>query len=229
MAKKRAETPQKNRGSKNKLSNMKAKIDARQNADIEKLAKKAKIDISDPNWRTRYKVVTEYIEPVEVKKGNVGRPASYKPKFCKEMIEFFSKGKRKIDRLIDTETGEVIADYGSSISAFPTFEGFSVKIGTHPKTLIDWAKKYPEFGEAYSKAKAIQKEILIDGTMRDGYNSYFSKFVAVNLTDMRDVSKVETEDKTPKKYDLSKLPADKLKQIMDIIHTTKTEDDDGSE
>lgn len=205
------------------IKSIKRRIDKREAKISKKLLKKARIDIADPSWKDRYKTESEYVNPLEVNIKKIGRPSTYKRSYPVDLILFFNRGRQRIDRLIDKKTGEIVMDYGSTIGSFPTLEAFAVKIGTHPATLWEWGRKFPEFYEALQVAKAIQKEILVDGALRNSYNPLFAKFVAVNFTDMRDKTEVETKTNKPR-FDLSKVPPEKLAAILDLLKDGIVED-----
>jgi hypothetical protein len=109
-----------------------------------------------------------------------GRPSLYKPEYCKQLIEYFSATAVSHD-----DRGNVIA------GTFPTLARFSANIGVHRETLIEWCDKYPEFSDAYKKAKALQEANLVEGTLAGAYQSTFAIFTAKNVIGWRD--KTETE------------------------------------
>lgn len=78
-----------------------------------------------------------------------------------------------------TEVAEICA-------AIPTFERFAISIGTYRLTLVNWAKEFPDFAEAYKICQDAQKDFLIQSMMTGRTPSLAAIFVAKNLTDMRD-------------------------------------------
>lgn len=62
----------------------------------------------------------------------VGRPTKYKPEYCQLLITHMSTGK--------------------------SFETFAVKTDVCSATLYLWLEEFPEFLEAYKKAKDINRE-----------------------------------------------------------------------
>lgn len=109
----------------------------------------------------------------------VGRPTKYYPEICEEIIEFFER------ELIDY-SGEK-----PKLNKFPTFERFACNKRLNHETLLEWCKVHPNFSEAYKHCKLIQKDLLIEGGLSGAYKEGFTKFLAVNVTDLRD--KVESE------------------------------------
>lgn len=123
-----------------------------------------------------------------------GRPTKYKPEFCQKIIEFFDREPYDADHvkeLITLKDGTKKEVYDEKPCDIPLFSTFAVKVAdvTHD-TLIDWSKRYPEFGEAYKKAKNLQESILVINAMRGNYEQPFSIFTSKNILDWRDRSEV---------------------------------------
>jgi hypothetical protein len=104
-----------------------------------------------------------------------GRPSTYKPEYCQDIIKHFS------------------IDVSDPDQPFPTFEGFAAKhCEVTMTTLLEWAKEFPEFAKAYERARQLQEEILIDGLNRGHYKSSpFQILWAKNRMGYKD--KTETE------------------------------------
>lgn len=97
-----------------------------------------------------------------------GRPTKYKEDFPEQIISYF---------LMQDE--------------FPTFAGFATKCNCTMECLHEWQRRYPEFSEAYKKAKQIQENRTIQGAMSNTLNSTFSIFFLKNCHGYKD--KVENE------------------------------------
>ena len=72
---------------------------------------------------------------------------------------------------------------------------FAHKIGVCHDTLLEWCKRHPEFSEAYTCAKELQKQHLIECGLLGLFNSKFAIFTAKNITDMRDKQEIEHDIK----------------------------------
>lgn len=121
-----------------------------------------------------------------------GRPTKYKPKYCKDIIKFFDVP------CVTTETitllnakGETYEKPVVKASNLPTLEAFSHKIGVDTDTLLNWSKKHKAFFGAVSKAKQLQKNILVQNGLMGYYDAGFAKFVASNFTDMKEKQEIE--------------------------------------
>lgn len=116
-------------------------------------------------------------------KNPIGRPTKYYPEICEEMIEFFER------ELID------YSEEKPKLVKFPTFERFSCNKRLNTETLLEWCKIHPDFSAAYKRCKQVQKDLLIEGGLSGAYKEGFTKFLAVNITDLRDKVEVENTNK----------------------------------
>lgn len=132
---------------------------------------------------------------ISINKG--GRPTKYKEEYCQKMIDFFSiDHTREVKRTKINKDGSVHEWYEEVANKLPTFEAFAVReLGVHVETLINWKNqkdengnlKNVEFFESYNICKNLQKDMLNNLAMLGFYNAAYTKFVAINITDMRDV------------------------------------------
>ena len=127
-----------------------------------------------------------------------GRPTKYDPKYCEELIAFFSVPKSKQvvkkEKLITKANGttESEKEYVCIPEDLPTFEKFARNINVCYDTLIsEWCKNHKEFSEAYNIAKSLQKEFLVDNGLAGLYPPASFIFVAKNITDMKDKQELE--------------------------------------
>jgi len=105
-------------------------------------------------------------------------PTKYKPEYCEQIIKFFS--------IAPTETVKKI----TTANPFPTIERFCANLKISITTLHEWTKQHDAFMDAYSVAKIMQKDILIQNSLTGRFQSNFAKFVAINCTDMSEKSEV---------------------------------------
>ena len=127
----------------------------------------------------------------------------YKPEYCQKLIEHFSRPPIGIvEKEVETtvffkgKPTQVVKKIKSEqINTPPYFEEFARSINVPYLDLLDWCMNYPEWGESFRKAKALQKEFLINQSLLGRYNPTFAIFTAKNITDMRDVSNHELTGK----------------------------------
>lgn len=108
----------------------------------------------------------------------VGAPLKYHDGIPKQLTDFFDRPLYIID-----------IDGNKTPSKLPTIERFCCDIDIVTSTFYEWNKKYPDLSSAFKKAKAYQKDQLMQMALMGIYKEGFAKFVAINVTDM--VDKVE--------------------------------------
>lgn len=149
-----------------------------------------------------------------------GRPSKYDPKYCEELIAFFSVVPYRKE--VSEKTKEFFANgdvkkqsekYRLVPSEMPTFMRFAKKIKVNQDTLHEWKRKHPEFSEAYNEAKEIQKQFLITIGLAGAAPPASFIFVAKNVTDMRDKQEVDTT-KTFEVTGLEKLADEELDGLI---------------
>lgn len=130
----------------------------------------------------------------------MGRPSVYDPKFCEELLTFFSQPPTREVTIRDAKGNERTEILPGT---FPTLARFAAMIGVTRETLRDWATsktqegelKHPDFSAAYKKAKEFQEANLIEGTLAGAYNSTFAIFTAKNVLGWRDKTEQEITGK----------------------------------
>jgi hypothetical protein len=127
------------------------------------------------------------------KNTNLGRPTKYNKDIPKKMINWFREMTQKEGEM----KGKVYLP-----PKLPTFERFAVfEIDVCMDTLMEWRQHYEDFSAAYNKCKMIQKDHLNQHGLNGSYNAHYTKFVAMNVTDMRE--KVETTNDNKNEIKLS--------------------------
>lgn len=120
----------------------------------------------------------------------------YDPKYCDELIEFFSKPATRVEYKETYYKGELTSRTPILLpEEYPTFEMFAAKLGVSASTLKNWSKEYPRFADCYARAKEIQYAKLTSNAMTGVYNPIYAKFEAVNNHSLKDKQEIETNVK----------------------------------
>ena len=133
-----------------------------------------------------------------------GRPTLYKPEYCDALIEYFSRDVVKEIKTITEGHGKSEwrkEEVRYEALFFPTIELFAHSIGVSDDTLVLWAKTHKEFSAAYTRAKRIQKGLLLQYTMIGKLNPGFAQFFAINEYGMQSKSVVENKGEVTHKFE----------------------------
>lgn len=124
-----------------------------------------------------------------------GRPSEYKPEYAEALIEYFSEAPYKeILKKIVTKDGDVVEVPSVEATDFKTLAGFAISIGVHSETLLNWSKQFPEFFDAYKRAKDFQQQFLAVNGNKGLINPAFSIFTAKNVLQWRDKQPDENDN-----------------------------------
>lgn len=125
-----------------------------------------------------------------------GRPTKYKEEYCRQIIEYFDiEPTREVDVVTTFKNGTTRESTEERPNHLPFFANFAYSIGSNPQRLLEWCKKFPKFQEAYTRAKALQKQHLVVCGLLGLFNSKFAVFTAKNITEWRDKQELEHSGK----------------------------------
>lgn len=131
------------------------------------------------------------------KKRRPGQPTKYRKEYAEDIVTYFSKDV--VEKIENTTEGLGKSAWKKTevryeATFFPTIELYAAKIGVDDTTLINWAeirypddysvkalrgkRRHPEFFAAYTRAKAIQKGLVIQYGMIGKLDSRFATFFA---------------------------------------------------
>jgi len=141
-----------------------------------------------------------------------GQPTKYKKRFCKMLIDFFDIGPyEKIEIPHYQADGKTLKwmDYKLVPARMPSLLKFAKKIGVSYQTIKNWVDEnhdsfQPEFFEAFTCAKEIRKDWIIDLGLSGLVPPLSYKFTAINVTDMRDTKDIEIGGDMVVKFNISK-------------------------
>lgn len=121
----------------------------------------------------------------------MGRPTSYLPEYCERLVAWFSgerterviKKRRVIPQKNGTQAEEI--EYETLGLGVPTFDGFAASIGKHAARLHEWVKVHPEFREAFARARALQRDWLVELATRNLISAGTYSYTMSNISDWR--------------------------------------------
>lgn len=156
-----------------------------------------------------YKGDTPNSQVIKHAASKLGRPTLYRPEVCEEMLKYFSEAPQQVTQPVKV-TIEESRKWGHSqkqevqtiCAELPTFQRFANSIGVNSGTLLDWAKKYPDFREAHLRCAEIQEDAIIQGLWSGRAPGMGGIFVAKNITRFTDdrtlnVATVDSKEKPP--------------------------------
>ena len=124
----------------------------------------------------------------------MARPEEYYPELCKKLIEFFEiplfETRIKLLHKKNGDTEEIPYDVPLPL---PTIEKFCAKYDLNKKTFHNWKKNHAELLHAYKRVKMFQFDHLCNNALMNHYSPSFAKFMAVNITKLRDKSEVDSK------------------------------------
>ena len=125
------------------------------------------------------------------KKPNGGQPTKYHSKYCRQIVEYFTIEPTRSVTVKTMTTDKMKTEVKEERpERLRFFSNFAWEIGVCHETLLEWTKKHPKFSEAYARAKQLQKQHLITCGLFKLFDGKFTKFTAINITDMKDKQEV---------------------------------------
>ena len=91
----------------------------------------------------------------------MARPTKYKKEYCDKIIKYFDVPPQRTEyrRTFYADGMLKSEEPVTKPAVFPTFQGFANLIGVNITTLHEWRRNYPEFSQAFARAKQIQESI----------------------------------------------------------------------
>ena len=132
---------------------------------------------------------------MSIKKNLGGRPTKYTSEMPDKLRDYFNVELYEGYTDEVASQGRAVEIYKTRACNFPTFEGFCWDERINRSTLREWCEVHPEFSTAFEECKEKQKTILITHALNNNYNASFAKFLAVNVTDLRDTTHQQIESR----------------------------------
>jgi hypothetical protein len=115
-----------------------------------------------------------------------GRPSKYDPKYCQQIIDWFSIEPSREVEIPHYKDGEITwTDFKKVPNKLPTYHEFARHIKVNQETLTEWVGVYKEFSAAFTYTKELQKYFIVQNGLAGIYNPTFSQFVMTNITDWK--------------------------------------------
>lgn len=105
----------------------------------------------------------------------------YDPKYDQKILNYFAK-------LLSTRTKT------GAIEKLPSYAEFSRKINVTVRTLENWRKTHPSFGEACEQCDELFKAVLIGDCLQFRMHAGFGKFVLSSRYGMKEKVEVTTDE-----------------------------------
>lgn len=130
-------------------------------------------------------------------KNRSGRPTKYRPKFCKEIIQYFQREHTKFVSIehYNSKTGGVTTTMEEVACPPPTLYGFAASIGVNKDTILEWSDKHTQFSGALQMAKGLQADFIVSNAMTNRAPASFAKFMMANNFNWSENQKVEHNGK----------------------------------
>ena len=139
-----------------------------------------------------------------------GRPTLYKSRYCSMLINFFGIEPFTEVKVPRYDEGDRV--YKSGLKAgrkvlthyeilrnpnrLPTLQRFAKKIGVSTSSVYRWIDEkdgafQKKFRDAFTHARVLRQNFLMENGLVGTHNPGYAKFVATNLTDMKDSKQQE--------------------------------------
>jgi hypothetical protein len=132
-------------------------------------------------------------------KNATGRPSLYTPEHCKDIYDYFAnapKTRQVLKASISGKNDYHKDEYEIIPCELPTISKWAIAKGIALSTVYEWEKNHTEFSESLSTIREMYKNFLNDNALMGYYNPIYSKFVAINTTDMKDKQETDVNIKT---------------------------------
>ena len=127
-----------------------------------------------------------------------GRPSKYKPEYCQMLLDYMTQEPWEEVAITHTNRkGETWTEDKLRPNRIKFIQSFAWNICNVPhETLLDWVKVYPEFRQAYARARDLQSQHLLENGFMGLSDPAMTKFAAVNMTDMRDKQDITSDGRS---------------------------------
>jgi len=107
------------------------------------------------------------------------------------LVEYFETAYGRIKEAIRVTTDKGDLKFVSRPLRVPSMAGYGAKVGVSRITLQGWRDRYPEFGEAYERAKTIQEAFVLELSAMGGLNPLISALTLKNYQGWKEKADIE--------------------------------------
>lgn len=121
----------------------------------------------------------------------LGRPSGYHPDLCEKLIAWFDRPRTerviKKQRTIKQRNGDIAEEieWETVSTGLATFDGFAAHVDEPLTTLKQWSQKHPDFKAAWSRARAMQRDWLVELGTRSLILPGTYTFTMANISEWR--------------------------------------------
>lgn len=119
----------------------------------------------------------------------MARPTKYTEEVCQAILDFFDIEPFEEEIKVNEKTGNEYKVYKAN--RLPTVERFAAEQGVSVQTLHNWTKKHPEFLEAFTRARQLQVDMLVQNGLLGHTKEGLTKFLLTNVSDYQEVKHVQ--------------------------------------
>ena len=119
--------------------------------------------------------------------GRNTRKSEYQASYTQAILDFFSiPHTYTVTITYHTKKGDTYEKQEEKPNKLPLLEAFAASLGVTAQTVRGWTKHNKRFADAYTRARELQLDMLVNNTLRGLYNYNFASLAMKNLTSWQD-------------------------------------------
>lgn len=113
-----------------------------------------------------------------------GRPTKYRKEYCDEILDYFGRPPYVEVTRTNPKTGMEYTE--RQATDLPTVERFASELGVAVSTVYQWTHEHPEFSEAFTRARQMQVDHLLQNGLHGHFREGLAKFMLTNLSEYQE-------------------------------------------
>jgi hypothetical protein len=123
-----------------------------------------------------------------------GRPSSYRPELCESIVKYFKIPSVKyVTEKSMTAGGKITEKKVAVPNDTPYLVDWCDDNDICVSSMHNWTKQYPEFMQAYLKAKKYLEKFLLEAGLKEAHHPYITALALKNLCGWRDQVDIKTD------------------------------------